>query len=399
MAAVSSSVLPRRSEIENWHADHLSQTADALKQWREISLRIFTQHVSNLKSPGGTEWTGKAADAASDRGTSDLDVVRKQGLVAQDAEETARRGSGDVAAAKRRALDAISEAEDDGFKVGDDLSLTDTRYASSILRAPAARAQVAKEHSEFVRWRAAELLAADTRVGNELQAKAAELEAIRFDGEGGRRSTDKLDGVQLVSNEIPLTPRFPLPQKPWEYNLDLTADPRLARPGLPNAGTIASIDDVWNELNRCFNCSFPIGGAPKEFPKVGDKLPLTVGMGSNGPNLPFPVEVTQIEKTADQINIEFKTLPGHVDGEGSTIHFTFYEDGGQLHLGIRGYIDNGPGAVEEFPRNVTAPVERLGYTAIAGLTWQPYIDRLVTNIAAAEGVPIAPPPSIGVRGR
>ncbi|MGV9802783.1 hypothetical protein ACWDTP_32500 [Mycobacterium sp. NPDC003449] len=146
---------------------------------------------------------------------------------------------------------------------------------------------------------------------------------------------------------------------------------------------------MWKELNRCFNCNFPIGGAPKEFPRVGDKLPLSVGMGSNGPNLPFPVEVTQIDKTASEINIEFKTLPGHVDGEGSTIHFRFYEAGGELHLGVRGAVAHGPGAIDSFPRSLTAPLERLGYTAVGGATWQPYIDRLTSNIAAAEGVPLA----------
>jgi hypothetical protein len=180
--------------------------------------------------------------------------------------------------------------------------------------------------------------------------------------------------------------------RPWEYNLDLTSGNYLDAPGHPNAGNIASMDDVWNELHRCFNCSFPIGGAPKDFPHVGDKLPLSVGMGSAGPNLPFPVQVTQVTKTANAVDIEFVTLPGHVDGEGSTIHFRFYEDGGQLHLGIRGYIAHGPGAIEDFPRNMTAPAERLGYTGIAHLTWQPYIDRLTANIAAAKGLPIYEPP-------
>lgn len=195
----------------------------------------------------------------------------------------------------------------------------------------------------------------------------------------------------------------PLPEdrgndRPWEYNLDLTSGNVLDTPGYPNAGTAASIDDVWNELHRCFNCNFPIGGAPKEFPKVGDKLPLSVGMGSAGPNLPFPVQVTQVTKTADAIDIEFVTLPGHTDGPDATIHFRFFENGGQLHLGVRGYIPHGPGAIEDFPRNLTAPAERVGYTAVAHVVWQPYLDRLTANIAAAKGLPIYQPPLVARPG-
>lgn len=225
--------------------------------------------------------------------------------------------------------------------------------------------------------------------------RAAQVQAFtgRYQGIGDENRILGGHGIQLVDHHVPLTPGGPFPQdrdsdRPWEYNIDLKSGVLLAGPGNLNAGIGASIDDAWKELHRCFNCNFPIGGAPRDFPKVGDHIPLSVGMGSRGPNMPFPVEVTQVQKTADAINIEFKTLPGHVDGEGSTIHFRFYEDGGQLHLGIRGLIAHGPGAIEDFPRNITAPVERLGYTGIAYTTWQPYIDNLTRNIAAAKGIPL-----------
>lgn len=78
-------------------------------------------------------------------------------------------------------------------------------------------------------------------------------------------------------------------------------------------------------------------------------------------------------------------LAGSVDGEGSTIHFRFYETGGEVHLGIRGYIAHGPGTDE----GVLGAPMRAGYTEVAKVTWQPYVDRLALNIAAAEGaVPV-----------
>lgn len=383
-AASGSGGLPTRSEIENWDTSDLTTAAAAWRQAAAESEAAFDQHRQNIAAPGGTTWEGDAKDAALDRVSADHAVVGRQGDVLRDGAKLAEDGHHDVQAAKRDAVTAISDAEADGFKVAEDLSVTDARrYDITTIRD---RNRAAKERAEDIRWRAEQLVQTDSLVGQRLQDKAAELDGIRFDGEGDGR-----DGpVQLVDYTMPQSPQFPLPtDRPWEYNLDLTSTRRLDQEGKPTAGTIASIDDVWKELNRCFNCNFPIGGAPKEFPKVGDKLPLSVGMGSNGPNLPFPVEVTQIDKTASEINIEFKTLPGHVDGEGSTIHFRFYEAGGELHLGVRGAVAHGPGAIDSFPRGLTAPLERVGYTAVAGATWQPYIDRLTANIAAAEGVPVA----------
>ncbi len=225
----------------------------------------------------------------------------------------------------------------------------------------------------------------ETKVASDITAKASELDATKVSTGIGAQPVD-FRGAPLPMDHSK--------DRPWEYNLDLTSGNSIDIQGHPSAGAGVSLDDVWNELHRCFNCNFPIGGAPKEFPKVGDKLPLSVGMGSAGPNMPFPVQVTQVTKTAQAIDIEFVTLPGHVDGEGSTIHFRFYEDGGQLHLGVRGLIAHGPGAIEDFPRNMTAPAERLGYTAVAQLTWQPYIDQLTANIAAAKGLPIYKAPIV-----
>lgn len=228
-------------------------------------------------------------------------------------------------------------------------------------------------------------------LASELGKHAAQYRGVRLQPPGAPEPHTPVDdtsvdepnrrgGIQTIGfGPKPEAPFIPgVPTEPWEYNLDLTS------PIYTDA--VPSIDDVWNELNRCFNCSFPMGGAPRAFPKVGDELPLEIrAAGQRLGN--FPVRVTQIQRTADDINIEFVTLPGHVDGAGSTIHFRFFQQDGKLHLGIRGYMADGPGA-EAGP--IGAP-ERIGYTQVAKVTWQPFIDRLTENIklhpSGARGVP------------
>jgi hypothetical protein len=271
-----------------------------------------------------------------------------------------------------------------------------------------ARTQIASIQSQWERDKAAVGMFSDTPQGQAALAAAGQTRvqeatgvvtdaANRFgvNAQGVRAAQgelpggfQKLDGTIQAAGfgSLPEAPRFPLPETPWEYNIDITSDVEtggFGYPGVHNAGQISSIDDVWNELHRCFNCNFPIGGAPQGFPKVGDELPLEMRIaGQKLANL--PVKVTQIERTANDIDIEFATLPGHVDGDGSTIHFHFSEQGGQLHLGIRGYITDGPGS-EDIP--VLSPALRTGYTEIAHGTWQPYMDRLTRHIAQAKGLP------------
>lgn len=372
MSATPASGALTRSQIENWDTTHLESMATRWVESADQSETLFEQQ--NQPADG---WAGAGSDAAADRTAADLAVVRQHGDVARRAAAIATDGAGDLRAALRAALEAIAEAEAAGFRVGEDLSVRDTRRIDVSTMAD--RYRMAKEHAENIQWHADQLLQTDKLIGSRLEASATELDSIRFAGEGEYFPADGI--VHAVDfKQWPILDH----DKPWEYNLDLTTRVWLDAPGKPSAGTIMSVDDVWKELNRCFNCNFPMGGAPAKMPKVGDHLPLEIErFGIHAAD--FPVEVTQIDKTANEINIEFATLPGHVDGEGSTIHFRFYESGGEVHLGIRGYIAHGPGTDEGW---VGAPI-RAGYGQVAALTWQPYIDRLAANIAAAEGaVPV-----------
>ncbi|WP_198938730.1 hypothetical protein [Mycobacterium sp. NS-7484] len=188
-----------RSEIENWDTSYLDTAATTWRVAASQSEDAFAQHRQNIASPGGTTWAGDAKDAALERATGDVVVVGRQGGVLREAADIAETGRHDISMARSEAVAAISAAESDGFSVADDLSVTDTRRVDVF--SMRARQNSLNEHAEDIRWYAERLAQTDSFVGERLQAKAAELDGIRFDGEAEGR--DNGEGrVRLVDNKI-----------------------------------------------------------------------------------------------------------------------------------------------------------------------------------------------------
>lgn len=173
---------PCRSQIETWSISHLSDAAASWRAAATASENLFDEHRANVASPGGTTWEGDAKDAALDRVTADTVVVGRQGSVLREAADLAEESRHDIKAARDKALEAITAAEQDGFRVGEDLSVTDTRRVDVF--SIRARQISANEHAEDIRWTAEQLAQTDRLVGDRLQTKAAELEGIRFEGDG-----------------------------------------------------------------------------------------------------------------------------------------------------------------------------------------------------------------------
>jgi hypothetical protein len=99
--------------------------------------------------------------------------------------------------------------------------------------------------------------------------------------------------------------------------------------GLGGAKVKSTPSVAFRELRRCFNCTFPVPGAPRSFPKNGQRLPLVVP-----PKIPAPVRAYSNEKAG---TIRFVAQPGHFDGAGSVVTFRFYTDrSGYLHLRVTG---------------------------------------------------------------
>jgi hypothetical protein len=126
----------------------------------------------------------------------------------------------------------------------------------------------------------------------------------------------------------------------------------------PVTGSAAT---VFNELRRCFNCNFPINGAPRDYPKEGQLVPLRAcfGLCRNA-----PVSFHSDEKSY----IRFTAQPGHFDGAGSTAEFSFLTGpNNQLHLRVSGYVTN---------PDIPDTANKIGaYTA-----WSQFAQKLGSNI-------------------
>ncbi|MFK0039381.1 hypothetical protein ACIQTW_06030 [Paenarthrobacter sp. NPDC090517] len=89
----------------------------------------------------------------------------------------------------------------------------------------------------------------------------------------------------------------------WVYNFEFP---------LGTGSTVAP----FNLLRTCFNCYFPINGATKTYPYVGQVLNLKI-LIAGGIAVPAPVKIGFSGSTYFQ----FTALAGHFDGEGSIINF------------------------------------------------------------------------------
>ena len=77
--------LPTRQQIETWQTQHLDDAADRWDAKATTSVAAFEQHHRNVVSPGGTAWTGSGNEAAVNRVTTDLGVVRHHADVKREA--------------------------------------------------------------------------------------------------------------------------------------------------------------------------------------------------------------------------------------------------------------------------------------------------------------------------
>lgn len=200
MAAIAPVKMPTKSEIFQWTTTHLDEAATAWEKSAEQSENAFKQHVDNVRSPGGTEWTGQGASAAYDDAREAQDVVNTQCSIKRECARIARRGSGDIQGAKRTTISAIEDVEGKGYKVAEDLTVTDASTGGTDAERAARKAE-AQQLTEYLRWHAQGLAATDEKVAGELTAEAQGLEGRKLSGDG---TTQMLDDKTTTDGELPL---------------------------------------------------------------------------------------------------------------------------------------------------------------------------------------------------
>ncbi|NUT18831.1 MAG: hypothetical protein HOV77_06575 [Hamadaea sp.] len=123
----------------------------------------------------------------------------------------------------------------------------------------------------------------------------------------------------------------------------------------------ASPLDAMNELNRCFNCSFPIDNAPGHFPGTGEFIPLNACLTALCKGAP-------VRAYAINDGYYFIAQKGHFDAPGSVIRFQFQNGSdGRLQLRVTAWVQS-------------SAVPDVVNKTIAQHNWQSFADNLAWNV-------------------
>jgi hypothetical protein len=171
-------MLPTLSQIKSWDVDHLAEAAlhwsAAADKWESTFHEVWEQ--SNA-----VKWQGQAADALHHRTNTDKSLVGSKAERLRQAAAIARKGAGDINAAQRRVVYAVEDANNAGFRVDEDLSVTDKRNIRNAQQRAVRQAQ-AQTFAADIRSRAAALTALDKEVAANLAGTAGDIGNITFPG-------------------------------------------------------------------------------------------------------------------------------------------------------------------------------------------------------------------------
>lgn len=249
----STIVVPTLSQVQAWDSDHLTTAAAQWTNTATVWEDAFTHVNTQMSCPGGSSWEGEAAEAAQLRAYSDRLTVIGVADQLHEASAVARAGAGEIQTAKRNALTAVSAAENAGFSVGQDFSVTSRRSVSGAAAA-AARAQ-AEAFAADIRRRVAELIATDQRVAAKITAAAAGVDTVRFpesDGAEGKPTIQAVDYHNVKEGPPqpppPDPPPGPMPPINNADDVKRVLDPLQngGKRGPNGVGTKPEVKEVWD---------------------------------------------------------------------------------------------------------------------------------------------------------
>jgi hypothetical protein len=283
--------MPSLTQVRGWDTEHLTEAAshwtDAATMWENAFTHVSTQ----ITNPGGTVWEGVAAEAAQQRAYADRLIVTGLADQLHGAAGVARRGADQMAYAKQRVLDAVQNAEQARFTVGEDFSVS-SRESSTPAQMAARRAQ-AEGFAADICIRVGELVAVDQQTASQIISTTMGVGSATFSD-----ATDPHGGnVQAVDNHT----TEPDPAKPPVEGIppdgvrppvagDLTPGPP-SRPSVAGRGGQSLWDekggewryfpgDKWHNPHWDYNShsdprspwdNISINGLP---PRIGDPAPI-----------------------------------------------------------------------------------------------------------------------------
>jgi hypothetical protein len=171
-------MLPTLSQIKSWDVDHL---AEAALHWSAAADRWEGTFHEVWQQSRAVKWEGQTADALQERTSTDKSLVGSKADRLRQVAAIARKGAGEIEAAQRRVVYAVEDANNAGFRVDEDLSVTDKRNSRNAQQRAARRAQ-AEAFAADIRDRTAALVALDKDVAANLGGTAGDIGNITFPG-------------------------------------------------------------------------------------------------------------------------------------------------------------------------------------------------------------------------
>ncbi|WP_422742040.1 RNase A-like domain-containing protein [Mycobacterium sp. WMMD1722] len=309
--------------------------------------------------------------------TADIAVVRGQSETLRAAADIAANGATDIEAAKREVLAAIAAAENDGFRVGEDLSVTDTREVDVVTMS--ARQTAATEHAEDIRWYAERLAQADALVGERLKTKAAEVKETRFDGE--RRDEDGT--IRLVDNKTPGdsaeerraetgADRATAPGQIGPFPVPKVVEDAANQPAAKPEDKPPGISDVGGDLGDLLGAEDPAGDEPG---KTGDEQSADLPPALS--QLPPPATPAAVEQQRARVEAARQDLAAAQAKMDAAAGESYVRGAGA-----------GPSRAE------TDSLSQAVFDARRELTEQTHILENLNHAAAAAGGPTGPVPAL-----
>lgn len=221
---------PTRSQLQASDWSYFGRVAGWLGTIGPKAEGALEKLAEGVKHPGGVEWEGAAAQAAIEQAAADLVRARSTLWSWDDVRTRLPLWQENLEGGTRLVLDAIDDAERDGFAVGDDYTVTDTRTTYASRAEYDARQAAADAHAGFIRHHLATLVGNQAAINTKLKAMTAEWGRVTFPESGGAQALDWKTGPGQP-------PRPPTPS---------AQDIREALKNLPQ-GTAPSIKEIRGE--------------------------------------------------------------------------------------------------------------------------------------------------------